>query len=218
MHPNQDAEHRTALAEGQRPFAVLFGCSDSRLAAEMIFDQGLGDLFVVRTAGNVIGPEVLGSIEYAVDVLATPLVVVLGHDSCGAIAAAMGGLPDPVDGVVSHLGAIVERVAPSIEQARQAGVTDPDGILDRHVRRTAELLTASGGAIAAAVAEGRCAVVGMSYRLADGRVTVCCTESANAGQRRADPAASGQCLADPAASGQRRSDQLPTQAACLADA
>src|SRR5919198_6012927 len=94
QHPNQDADYRASLAPGQRPFAVLFGCSDSRLAAEIIFDQGLGDLFVVRTAGHVTGPEVLGSIEYGVGVLGTPLVVVLGHDSCGAVGAACAALED----------------------------------------------------------------------------------------------------------------------------
>src|SRR5258705_6993928 len=88
-HPNQDADRRTAVVPGQRPFAVLFGCSDSRLAAEIIFDRGLGDLFVVRPAGHVVGPEVLGSIEYAVAELDTPLIAVLGHDSCGAIGAAL---------------------------------------------------------------------------------------------------------------------------------
>src|SRR5512144_592164 len=88
IHPHQDAEHRAAVAQSQKPFAVVFGCSDSRLAAEIIFDRGLGDLFVVRTAGHTIGTEVLGSIEYAVAVLDTPLVVVLGHNSCGAVTAA----------------------------------------------------------------------------------------------------------------------------------
>src|SRR3954466_12057178 len=88
-HPNQDAARRAEVAPGQRPFAVLFGCSDSRLAAEIIFDQGLGDLFVIRTAGHVVGPEVLGSIEYAVANLDVPLIAVLGHDSCGAIAASL---------------------------------------------------------------------------------------------------------------------------------
>src|SRR3954470_3922955 len=86
--PNQDATRRAEGAPSQRPFAVLFGCSDSRLAAEIIFDRGLGDLFVVRTAGHTIGPEVLGSLEYAISILHTPLVVVLGHNSCGAVTAA----------------------------------------------------------------------------------------------------------------------------------
>src|SRR6266508_220452 len=85
MHPNQDSERRAALAGEQTPFAVVFGCSDSRLAAEIIFDRGLGDLFVVRTAGHTVGAEVLGSIEYAVTILNAPLVAVLGHNSCGAV-------------------------------------------------------------------------------------------------------------------------------------
>src|SRR5512144_3399118 len=80
-HPNQDVDRRAQLTSGQNPFAVVFGCSDSRVAAEIIFDRGLGDLFVVRTAGHVIGAEVLASIDYGVAVLDAPLVVVLGHDS-----------------------------------------------------------------------------------------------------------------------------------------
>src|SRR5690606_21414122 len=95
-HPNQDAARRAEVAPSQRPFAVLFGCSDSRLAAEIIFDRGLGDLFVVRTAGHVMGPEVIGSIEFGVDVLECPLVVVLGHEGCGAVAAACAALENGV--------------------------------------------------------------------------------------------------------------------------
>src|SRR3954452_4375328 len=95
-HPNQDAVRRAETAPGQQPFAVLFGCSDSRLAAEIIFDRGLGDLFVVRTAGHVAGTEVLGSIEYGVSILDCPRVVVLGHGSCGAVAAARAVLADGV--------------------------------------------------------------------------------------------------------------------------
>src|SRR5215468_10219333 len=113
LHPNQDADRRAAVAPEQRPFAVLFGCSDSRLAAEIIFDRGLGDLFVVRTAGHVIGPEVLGSIEYGVAVLDVPLVAVLGHDSCGAVAAAMTAMED---GTMppGFMRDVVERVLPSV--------------------------------------------------------------------------------------------------------
>ena len=86
-HPNQDVDRREAVAQAQSPFAVVFGCSDSRVAAEIIFDRGLGDLFVVRTAGHVVDAGVLGSIEFGVDVLHAPLVVVLGHDRCGAVRA-----------------------------------------------------------------------------------------------------------------------------------
>ncbi|MEV7359230.1 MULTISPECIES: carbonic anhydrase [unclassified Kitasatospora] len=167
-HPNQDAGRRAALAPAQRPFAVLFGCSDSRLAAEIIFDRGLGDLFVVRTAGHVTGAEALGSIEYGVSVLECPLVVVLGHDSCGAVGAAMealdqGRLPG---GFVRD---VVERVTPSVVSARAAGIEDPDGIVDEHIRQTVDLLLERSQLLAAKVAEGAAAVVGLSYRLRDGQ-------------------------------------------------
>ena len=171
VHPHQDADHRAALVQAQRPFAVVFGCSDSRLAAEIIFDRGLGDLFVIRTAGHIIGAEVLASIEYGVAVLGAPLIVVLGHDSCGAIAATeaavTGACPAP-----QGLEAIIERVTPSIEYAHSCQITDPDEISAVHVRRTVELLVKQGASVGGSVDDGRCAVVGMTYRLADGRVTV----------------------------------------------
>src|ERR1051326_5785578 len=120
LHPHQDADHREASAEdGQRPFAVLFGCSDSRLAAEIIFDRGLGDLFVVRTAGHVIGPEVLGSIEYGVAMLGCPLVVVLGHDACGAVAATRSAVQDGAT-AGGYVRDVIEKVTPSVLAARAA--------------------------------------------------------------------------------------------------
>ncbi|WP_086734334.1 carbonic anhydrase [Streptomyces glaucescens] len=166
-HPHQDATRRAQIAPAQKPFAVLFGCSDSRLAAEIIFDQGLGDLFVVRTAGHVTGAEALGSIEYGVSVLDCPLVVVLGHDSCGAIAAACAA----ADG--GHVPAgfvrdIVERVTPSVLAARAAGHHQPEEILAEHIERTVDLLLDRSRVLADRVAAGRTAVVGLSYRLADG--------------------------------------------------
>jgi len=170
IHPHQDAERRAALAEAQRPFAVVFGCSDSRLAAEIIFDRGLGDLFVVRTAGHVVGPEVLASIEYGVTVLGAPLVVVLGHDSCGAIRAtfdAMTGNPPPAPG----LSAIIDRVLPSLRAANVQQITDLDEAAAVHVQRTIDQIT-QHTTLAEAVTAGQCATVGMTYRLADGHVTV----------------------------------------------
>ncbi|WP_432902750.1 carbonic anhydrase [Micromonospora matsumotoense] len=168
-HPNQGAGHRAAVADGQHPFAVIVGCSDSRLAAEIIFDRGLGDLFVVRTAGHTAGPEVLGSVEYAVTILGTPLVVVLGHDSCGAVQAARDaartGTQPP-----GHLYSVVAAVGPSLRRAAQEGVHDIDGIVDIHIAQTVEVLLGNSPVIAAEVAAGRCAVVGMSYRLAAGEV------------------------------------------------
>jgi carbonic anhydrase len=169
QHPNQDAARRASLAPVQYPFAVLFGCSDSRLAAEIIFDRGLGDLFVVRTAGHVVGAEVLGSIEYGLGILGCRLVVVLGHDSCGAVGAAVEAL----DGGMRPTGFvrdIVERVTPSVIEARKAGRGDPDGLIDEHIRHSVDLLMERSRALSDGVAAGEVAVLGLSYRLADGKV------------------------------------------------
>ncbi|MFF4772662.1 carbonic anhydrase [Microtetraspora fusca] len=167
QHPNQNAARRAETAPLQNPFAVLFGCSDSRLAAEIIFDRGLGDLFVVRTAGHVMGPEVLGSIEYGVSVLGCPLVVVLGHDSCGAVAATRAAL-DEGPAPTGYVRDVVERVTPSVLAARAAGLTQPDEIVDEHIRNTVDLLVDRSRVLADSIAEGRAAVVGLSYRLAEG--------------------------------------------------
>ncbi|RSS80681.1 carbonic anhydrase [Streptomyces sp. WAC06614] len=166
-HPNQDALRRAETAPLQKPFAVLFGCSDSRLAAEIIFDRGLGDLFVVRTAGHVAGAEVLGSIEYAVSVLDCPLVVVLGHDSCGAVAATRAALSDGVS-ATGYVRDVIERVTSSVLAAQAAGLTGDDDIIAEHIRHTVDLLLDRSRVLADQVATGRTAVVGLSYRLADG--------------------------------------------------
>ncbi|MBA8822850.1 carbonic anhydrase [Saccharopolyspora lacisalsi] len=166
-HPNQGADRRSALTSGQAPFGVLFGCSDSRLAAEILFDRGLGDLFVVRTAGHVSGPEVLGSIEYGVGVLGTPLVVVLGHDSCGAVGAAAKTCSEG-ESPGGHIRDVVERVTPSVLAARAAGATETSQLVDEHVRRTADLLLERSPLISSEVTAGRCAVVGLSYQLEEG--------------------------------------------------
>ncbi len=170
LHPNQDADRRAAVAPGQRPFAVLFGCSDSRLAAEIIFDRGLGDLFVVRTAGHVVGPEVLGSIEYSVANLDTPLIAVLGHDSCGAVAATLDALErGAVPG--GYTRDVVERVMLSVLAVREEARKDPDAAVAEHVRYTVSLLVERSAEIADRVAAGRLGVVGLTYRLAEGSVT-----------------------------------------------
>ncbi|MEU9010692.1 carbonic anhydrase [Streptomyces sp. NPDC048479] len=166
-HPNQDAARRTEVVWAQRPFAVLFGCSDSRLAAEIIFDRGLGDLFVVRTAGHVQGPEVLGSIEYGVSVLGAPLVVVLGHEACGAVAAARSAIEDGT-AAGGYVRDVIERVTPSVLAARAAGRTEDADFIAEHIRHTVDLLLDRSRVLAGAVDTGRAAVVGLSYRLADG--------------------------------------------------
>ncbi|MFB7406801.1 carbonic anhydrase [Streptomyces sp. NPDC056202] len=186
QHPNQDAARRTELAPGQDPFAVILGCSDSRLAAEIIFDQGLGDLFVVRTAGHVLGTEVLGSVEYATSVLGARLVVVLGHDSCGAVAAARAAVEDgfAAGGFVRD---IVERVTPSILAARTAGLTTDTDIIDEHIRHTVDLMLERSRLLSDQVASGDVAIVGLGYALTEGNARVVTThgdvhaETADAG-------------------------------------
>jgi carbonic anhydrase len=172
-HPNQDIDRRAELAHGQSPFAVVFGCSDSRVAAEIIFDRGLGDLFVVRTAGHVVDSGVLGSIEFGAAVLNSPLVVVLGHDRCGAVMAALtahatGEMPG------GYVRDIVERVMPSLITARaDAAVLHDEQALeqlgDEHIRHTVQLIAERSSAIADRVAGGSCAVIGVGYRLDEGR-------------------------------------------------
>lgn len=113
VHPNQTAERRKEVAKGQKPFAVIIGCSDSRIPPEILFDQGIGDLFVIRVAGNIVDDVELGSVEYAVDHLGTKLVVVLGHGKCGAVTAtAQGGEAH------GHIESIVRTIAPAVEKAK----------------------------------------------------------------------------------------------------
>jgi len=170
-HPSQSIEHRASLAVAQRPTAVVFGCADSRVAAEIIFDQGLGDMFVVRTAGHVVDSAVLGSIEYAVTVLDVPLIVVLGHDSCGAVQATLDALDEGrVPG--GFVRDVVERVTPSIMLGRREGLTRVDEFETRHVIETGTQLLARSIEIARRVERGQLAIVGLTYRLADGRITL----------------------------------------------
>ncbi len=165
----QSAEHRASLAGSQKPTAVVFGCSDSRVAAEIIFDQGLGDMFVIRTAGHVIDGAVLGSIEYAVTVLNVPLVAVLGHDSCGAVGATIAAI-DTGDVPGGYVRDVVERVTPSILVGRRDGLTRVDEFEARHVTETGKQLLERSTAVSEAVRDAKLAIVGLTYSLADGQV------------------------------------------------
>lgn len=170
-HPNQDASRRASLVNTQNPFAVIFGCSDSRLAAEIIFDLGLGDVFVVRTAGQVIDDAVLGSLEYSVSVLQVPLIVVLGHDSCGAVSATINTIDSGVM-PVGFIRDLVERITPSVLTSRRAGVTDVNGTVVEHIKQTSKRLVDSSRVVSDAVQRGSTAVVGITYRLDDGTADV----------------------------------------------
>ena len=110
-----DKHRRNALVDGQTPFAIILGCSDSRVPAEIVFDQGLGDLFVIRIAGNIVAPSQIGSVEFAVETFQTPLVVVLGHTRCGAVAATLNQIRQPQASRSQHLRSIVERIRPAVE-------------------------------------------------------------------------------------------------------
>jgi carbonic anhydrase len=169
VHPSQSVEHRASLAAAQKPMVVVFGCADSRVAAEIIFDQGLGDMFVVRTAGHVIDSAVLGSVEYAVTVLDVPLIVVLGHDGCGAVQAALTAL-DGGDLPNGYVRDVVQRVTPSILLGRRDGLRRVDEFEARHVHETLAQLRARSTVIAERVAAGALAIAGVTYRLAEGRV------------------------------------------------
>lgn len=170
-HPDQSAEHRASLAAAQKPTAIVFGCSDSRVAAEIIFDQGLGDMFVIRTAGHVIDGAVLGSIEYAVTVLNVPLIVVLGHDSCGAVGATLSAI-DTGNVPGGYVRDVVERVTPSILVGRRDGLTRVDEFEARHVTETGKQLLERSTAVADAVRDSRLAIVGLTYHLSDGQVVL----------------------------------------------
>ncbi|HRW19370.1 MAG TPA: carbonic anhydrase [Dermatophilaceae bacterium] len=170
-HPNQDVQFRAKLAGKQQPFALFFGCADSRVAAEIIFDQGLGDLFVVRTAGHVVDIAVLGSMEFGVDVLGIPLIVVLGHDSCGAVRAGKAAVEDG-EMPSGYVRDIVERVTPSVLAARRAGHTSTDHIEAEHVRQTAALLAERSRTIAEAIDTGSLGIVGATYDLRVGQARV----------------------------------------------
>jgi carbonic anhydrase len=180
LHPRQDVERREELVDAQEPLAALFGCSDSRLAAEIIFDKGIGDLFVIRNAGQVISESVIGSLEYAVSVLHVPLIVVLGHDRCGAVAAAIESQgPDAVR-LPPHISHLIARIVPAVRRVvrkdggPELGPVDPASIDSHevgreHLRDTIAELLEESELISDAIAAGTLAIVGANYRLREGR-------------------------------------------------
>lgn len=126
---------RSELVAGQEPFAIVLGCSDSRVPAEIIFDQGLGDLFVIRVAGNIVAPSQVGSVEFAAERFGTRLVVVLGHSSCGAIQATIEQLERPTDSRSPNMAAIVSRIRPCVEPLLDTDLRDDHDALVRHAIR-----------------------------------------------------------------------------------
>lgn len=164
------------LMEAQNPFAIILGCSDARVPVELIFDQRLGDLFVIRVAGNVVAPSQIGSIEFAAEKFGTRLVVVLGHSGCGAVAATVDAIVD-TQNYSPNIQSIVDRIRPSVlslyEIYTAKGGFDRHTFIARAVRANVSMAVSQlkhGGALADLVATGRLAVVGAEYDVSTGRV------------------------------------------------
>ncbi|MEM8487607.1 MAG: carbonic anhydrase [Bacteroidota bacterium] len=159
------AERRGELVGGQAPYAIVLGCADSRVPVEMVFDEGPGDLFVIRVAGNIAGPQQIGSIEYAVGILGTPLLVVLGHQGCGAVAATLAEVREPSGSLTAGLVSIVDAIKPSI-----AGIDELEAAVVANVKHTIAELVVQSPLLEAAVAEERLQICGAVYALDTGRV------------------------------------------------
>jgi carbonic anhydrase len=165
-HPHETPVRQHELTTGQHPHAVILGCADSRVPPEIVFDQGLGDLFTVRVAGNVAGDDEIASIEYAVEHLHTPLLVVMGHQKCGAVSAAVEG--GNADG---HLAELIKAIQPAVDKARSM----PGDVIDNAVRANVEMvvsqLRTSQPLLSSFVKAGKLRVVGAVYSLDTGKVT-----------------------------------------------
>jgi carbonic anhydrase len=170
-----DHDRRRELAEGQAPCAIVLGCSDSRVPAEIVFDQGLGDLFVIRVAGNIVAPSLVGSVEFAAERFATRLVVVLGHSRCGAVLATLDELRRPTHPPSLNLREILDRIRPSVEPLVAAPGAPADEELVRravraNVRASADHLRHGSAVLERLVATDGLLVVGAEYDLDSGVV------------------------------------------------
>src|SRR4029450_12536301 len=167
QHPGQTAERRTELAKTQHPFATIVSCSDSRVPPEIVFDQGLGDLFVVRVAGNVINDEGLGSIEYSIDHLGTRLILVLGHQSCGAVKAAKETIA--ANGKApGHIESLVTAIKPAVEATAK---DDLETTVKANVKNVVKALRSSTPILKAKVDSGEVKIIGGYYSLDTGAIT-----------------------------------------------
>jgi carbonic anhydrase len=171
LHGNRRAE----LTKVQQPFAIVLGCSDARVPAELVFDQGLGELFVIRVAGNIVAPSQVGSVEFAAERFGTRLVVVLGHSECGAILATLEELRRPSANQSRNLRAIVDRVRPSVEGMLAAGLAHDEAALVRHavranIRASTDHLRHGSEVLEQLIHDNGLLVVGAEYSLETGEV------------------------------------------------
>lgn len=169
-------QQRAEMAEHQNPFAIVLGCSDSRVPAEMVFDQGLGDLFVIRVAGNIVAPSQVGSVEFAAESFHCPIVIVLGHTHCGAIHSTIEALRNPDKTSSANLMSIVNRVRPSVEILMQTELKDDLEKLSVHAIRSnvfasVNQLRHGSAVLEGLIAQGKLKVVGAEYSLETGEVT-----------------------------------------------
>lgn len=173
--PGRSQARRSELVAGQEPPVIILGCSDSRVPAEIVFDQGLGDLFVIRVAGNIVDPAVVGSVEFAAAEFGSPLVVVLGHSRCGAVQATLGQLENPTEGLSPNLRSIVDGVRPSVEpllgsKSQQDRETLVQQAVRANVRASADHLRKRSQVLEPLVQSERLLVVGAEYSLDTGAV------------------------------------------------
>lgn len=169
------SSRRTELTGGQEPFAIVLGCSDSRVPAEIVFDQGLGDLFVIRVAGNIVAPSQVGSVEFAAERFGTRLVVVLGHSQCGVILATLDELSQPTDTGSRNLQSIVDRVRPSVAALLDTPLRRDRDALVRHagranIRASADHLRHGSAILEQLIQDDGLLVVGAEYSLETGVV------------------------------------------------
>ena len=165
---------REELISGQAPFAVIFGCSDSRVPAELVFDQGFGDLFVVRVAGNVVAPTQIGSVEFAVQQFGTPLVVVLGHTKCGAVVATLNELESPSEAGSPNITSLVESIKPAVMPVLETLKDDKAALVTQavraNIRLSAKQLRQDSKVLEQLVQDNKVKIVSAEYSLETGVV------------------------------------------------
>lgn len=171
FHPNESPEARAKLATGQAPFAAILGCADSRVPPEIVFDHGLGDIFVVRVAGNVVEDEGTGSMEYAVEHLGVPLIVVLGHERCGAVKATVETLEAGAE-APGHVAALVAKLKPAVEKTKGLPGDKAENAMRENAKSGAAQLAAMEPILKEKVGQGKLKVVAMRYDLDTGAVEV----------------------------------------------